>query len=67
MPPPGVSTTPDANAIPVDNCAYPINQHTAQRPTFHVSRDMLVFLGGVGVTLGIMWLVAQLNEKKRSH
>ncbi len=34
------------------------------RPTFHLSHGMVCFVSGVGITLAIMYLISQMNEKK---
>lgn len=34
------------------------------RPTFHLSHGMVCFVGGVGITLAIMYLISQMNGKK---
>ncbi len=57
--------TPDANAEPVD--AVPMHNHDHRlnsRPTFHVSREMVCFLGGIAVTLGVLWAVSNLGNGK---
>ncbi len=61
----------DANAVPVmDDATGQVRpMHTMHmagaRPTFHVSREMVCFIAGIGVTLGIMWLCSQMGTKKR--
>lgn len=37
------------------------------RPTFHVSHGMVCFIGGIGVALGVMWLMTQMNSGKKSR
>lgn len=52
---------PDANAEPVD--AIPMH-HPAHRPQFQVSPAMIYFVGGVAVTLAIMYFCSQFNSRK---
>lgn len=59
--PSGLSDTPDANAVPV----YPMPPAHGNRPTFHVSREMVCFLGGIGVALGIMYICTHFGGGRR--
>lgn len=63
--PRGFADTPvqDANAVPVDT--QPVSPLVHQRPTFHVTREMVFFVGGVGLTLAVMWICSEINSKKR--
>lgn len=55
----------DNNPEVVTGDAVPM--HVQHRPTFHVSREMVCFLGGIGVALGVMWLLAQINSSKKGR
>lgn len=53
----------DANAVVDDPNVQPLVRH--ERPTFHVSRDMVVFAAGVGTVLLILWITAEIKAKHR--
>lgn len=54
--------TTDANAMP---CDAPTLSPIATRPTFHVSREMVCFVAGIAVTLGIVYICVGLNSKRK--
>lgn len=58
-------SAPDANAVPVYTNEPPSPSLVQTRPTFHVSREMVCFLGGIGVALGVMYLLSQMNKRGR--
>lgn len=53
--------TTDANAVPCDPEGNPLPavQH---RPAFQLSPNMVCFIGGIAVALGIMWLCTQITS-----
>lgn len=54
---PAASHIPAADCVPVSDAQpLPVMQ---TRPTFHVSRELVCFLGGVGVALAIVYLVSR--------
>ncbi len=60
-------SAPEANAVPIvdDNCTgqvRPMHQMQA-RPTFHVSREMVCFVAGIAVTVGILWICTNMKNK----
>lgn len=65
-------TAPDANATVDSNAtneppSLPVMAPMTTRPTFHVSREMVCFLGGIAVVLGVLYISAQIQKTKRDH
>jgi hypothetical protein len=52
----------DADAVPVH--AQRLEPIT-QRSPFYVSREMVCFVAGIAVALGVLWLSREIGGKKR--